>query len=355
MQSIGLSEQTLKTITRIFFKFLWKKRYSNQRAFEKIKRSTMYNSFGFGGLRMINILQFQDAFLLQWAEKLMNEQKENWKYIPLDSLRQVGGISIFKSNMNSKETKGLETICNKFWKRVVTTWLNLNANSQTDATVNINDPLFNNNKIQFKKQPLYLPSCLNRGIVMVKHIVNDHNDTVSFVEFQIRHGKYPKAIIDYNILKNAMKNVSIKRDTPQDNTLFRGSCIGGLKSKGFRLLLHKEEEPHTVMIWKRKYNVEIGADHWNVAIEATKETRLIILHWKILSNIYPTSILLQKMGIRESNKCPHCQLIDYTEHFFFECKMVKPLWSEIEKQIQVHCGQKMNLTAEKVLLGITEE
>ena len=43
--------------------------------------------------------------------------------------------------------------------------------------------------------------------------------------------------------------------------------------------------------------VELNENYWEVAIRCTRETRLRVLHRKILHNIYPTNILLRKMGL----------------------------------------------------------
>ena len=50
--------------------------------------------------------------------------------------------------------------------------------------------------------------------------------------------------------------------------------------------------------------------------KCTKESRLQLLHWIILHDIYPTSILLHKIGICSSNKCLFCGEVDYLELFF---------------------------------------
>ena len=51
--------------------------------------------------------------------------------------------------------------------------------------------------------------------------------------------------------------------------------------------------------------------------KCTKDSRLQLLHWKILHKIYPTGILLHKMGICSSNKCTFFDEIDYLELVFF--------------------------------------
>ena len=37
MQSVGLPEKVLIDVNRLFYKFIWQKRFSNRKAFEKVK------------------------------------------------------------------------------------------------------------------------------------------------------------------------------------------------------------------------------------------------------------------------------------------------------------------------------
>jgi hypothetical protein len=90
-------------------------------------------------------------------------------------------------------------------------------------------------------------------------------------------------------------------------------------------------EPRANTSWQTKLNVELEGAHWTIARHTTKETRLRELHWKILHNIYPTNILLQKMKIKQTDLCEYCKTnVDYTEHFFFECDHLKPFWKVTE-------------------------
>ena len=64
IQALFLPEKELADIDRILFKFLWKKNNSNQKAFEKIKRSTMCKDYNEGGLACISIKDQQKVFLV---------------------------------------------------------------------------------------------------------------------------------------------------------------------------------------------------------------------------------------------------------------------------------------------------
>jgi hypothetical protein len=70
MQSIGLPQAVLTRIHRILYKFIWQRKHSNRKAFEKVKRKIMETEYKEGGLNMINILDFQKYLYLQWAGRL---------------------------------------------------------------------------------------------------------------------------------------------------------------------------------------------------------------------------------------------------------------------------------------------
>ena len=48
MQSIGLPRLALQKINRLLYKFLWQKRLSNRRAFEKVKRKVLEAEYSKG-------------------------------------------------------------------------------------------------------------------------------------------------------------------------------------------------------------------------------------------------------------------------------------------------------------------
>merc|ERR1711893_466873 len=66
MQALILPEHVLKMINTTIFRFLWKKQYSNRRAFEKVKRDVLCLDYKKGGLKMINIFDMQFSFVVKW-------------------------------------------------------------------------------------------------------------------------------------------------------------------------------------------------------------------------------------------------------------------------------------------------
>ena len=92
--------------------------------------------------------------------------------------------------------------------------------------------------------------------------------------------------------------------------------------------------------------------HWGMANNVTKEVRLQELQWKVLHNIYPTNILLSKMGVARNSHCTYCtNEIDYIEHFFFSCERIAPIWRKVEQTCSDYCKQKITIRPEQAILG----
>ena len=85
MQSIGIPEDILTKINRELFAFIWKKKYNNKKAFEKVKRKILMQDIDKGGLKMIDMLSLQEALHLTWIPKLVNKQEaqNSWMAYPL--------------------------------------------------------------------------------------------------------------------------------------------------------------------------------------------------------------------------------------------------------------------------------
>ena len=111
--------------------------------------------------------------------------------------------------------------------------------------------------------------------------------------------------------------------------------------------------PTACHFWQKKFGFILKEEVWHTAWKTTKETRLRVLQWKILHNIYPTNILLNKMNVRESDKCTFCpDTIDYIEHFFCECPIVVNFWKSIEQKVYSETGLRVELSVLTILFGL---
>lgn len=59
------------------------------------------------------------------------------------------------------------------------------------------------------------------------------------------------------------------------------------------------------------------------------------------------------MKVNETKYCTYCNnIIDYIEHFFFECQHVKKLWNNVGNQLSLHLETKVVITLEMALFGV---
>lgn len=357
LQSLVLPDNVLTNINSILFRFLWKKKYTNKKAFEKVKRSVVCSAHEAGGLNMINVIDMQNSFLLALPFNLLLSQDEKVFEIPKHMFSKLGpDLICFKTNASNKSFIGLELISSNYWRRVLQVWIENKYKLEqfNNITNNFkNDCLWNNNNIMYKGNCLFFPSWSKAGFNYVSDIIyNDH--ILSFEYINEKLGNKASTLFEYNALKAALQKVNnIIREVTQQPTSTSLNASSPPTARQIRILLTKAKStlPCSVHFWERKLNYTLTPLDWLIAKESTNEERLRLLHWKILHNIYPTNILLHKMGLRENNLCPDCKEIDYIEHFFWSCKKVQIVWELCKNIIFKELGISINFTLRDILFG----
>ena len=360
MQAFIIPEHVLTEINQILFRFLWRKKNCNRKAYEKVKRTVVCKNFENGGLKMIDIKQMQSAFLLQWAVSLCtSKESENWIHIPKKLFSKFGkNMVCFYANVKSKEFKGLDNITSYFWKRVLSTWLD--GNMQTDDSLSSN-LLWNNQLIKYQGKVIFFPDWIKGGILKTSDLQGP-DGLLTLNEVINRIGRSPARLLEYNVVTNAVthffRRVTVQNILEVDVTqapLFNGKkCF---TCKQFRIVLSSLSSsiPCAVQFWNHKFGLDVNETVWNTPRLCTSETRLRVLQWKILHNIYPTNIMLNKMKLRNDQKCSYCNdETDYIEHFFFLCPVVKPLWNSVEQYVYINYNVKINISESIVLIGKQE-
>ena len=73
----------------------------------------------------------------------------------------------------------------------------------------------------------------------------------------------------------------------------------------------------------------------------------------MLHNIYPTKILLYKIGKADSNQCDACHTgeTDYIEHFFYACRSIKPIRYLVSQEIMIKFAERLSITQNIALIG----
>ena len=231
----------------------------------------------------------------------------------------------------------------------------------------MNEPLFNNKLISIKGSPLLLKKWINSGILFIGDLYKNYS-LLSIEEISHKTGKYPGLFLDFynvyssiprefkNILKNKTDRIdsySFKSDETISNYIKEALDTLSQSNQKLRKLFSSNDNPEICgkNFWRNKYTVDI-TDKYVLASHATKETRLRMLHFKILHNIYPSNILLHKMGIKPSDSCEFCAEKDVLEHLFIHCERISGFWKNVFQIIFQLTNFKFPITDEHILFGI---
>ena len=167
----------------------------------------------------------------------------------------MGGIKIFDSKVRHNEFKGEENIQSKFWKNVVKIWCSYNMEqSDTQTKFKLNESVFNNDHVRYRGSVLFLSEAIKREIFYIKDIVNE-KWIMSFEEYLHKYGNYPRALLDYNVMVNAIKNKDIgfsDINLNKSEKLFLNIPIESITRKNIYSLLLPVENPRQIEFWWKK-------------------------------------------------------------------------------------------------------
>ena len=200
---------------------------------------------------------------------------------------------------------------------------------------------------------LFLKEWVKGGIYFVNDMYNEYG-LLSYAQICEKLGQSPDRILQYNLVCTAVRQFVLR------NNVNAASHIGTPLFHGRRLVMAKDFRSQLVTgtvsvpcsqgFWKRKFGIDFNDEVWLMAYRSCKETRLRVLQWKLLHNIYPTNILLSKMKVTDTQYCFYCPVeVDFLEHFFFYCPDVRAFWVQVENFILYNLDMHVHLTFEMVL------
>ena len=317
----------------------------------------MFSDYSSGGLKLIELRDMERALHIKIVKRLAEKSPKTWKNIPLFHFSRLGrALSVFESNVSIQNFKGIEHIDHPFYKCTLKTWLDHNHIINNEALPTV----WNNIHITQNSKLLFYPNWIKAGIIYIQDILSENNEILPFEQVCNIVGNPAVLKLQYLVVKFALHKI-IQRDltlVKAGNLSFRDRPLKEWTTKMLRASIRKEkaERPHIEGFWKRKYPTRnVNKETWLIPRQCTKEVRLQTLQWKILHNIYPTRILLEKMKVANNNKCTYCQEVEYIEHFFFSCRKLEPFLTKVQRDLRAKLGRHVELNESDVILGYQKE
>ena len=90
----------------------------------KIKHTSLTGDYNEGGMKDIDIKAMRDSLQIQWVKRLGNKNFHSWKIIPNVLLKDMGGVSLFHSNLALSDACKVK-IDNypEFYKSIINLWI----------------------------------------------------------------------------------------------------------------------------------------------------------------------------------------------------------------------------------------
>ena len=184
LSPLQINSQIIKQINDLLFDFLW-----NSKG-DKIKRNVITQNYGNGGLRMIDIKPFNKALKCVWIRKYLDESnKGKWKLFLDAELEKLGGQTVFRGNLDIKDTKKLANNLSSFLKEILEIWSELNYQGSIKTVESfLTQSLWYNSLIRVMDKPVFYKSWYQMGISHVNQIVKEQPSTyLSPTEFENRY------------------------------------------------------------------------------------------------------------------------------------------------------------------------
>ena len=328
----------------MFYKFLWNKT-------ERVKRVVLTQKYEHGGLKMLNIEMFRKRALCKWVKKITTQITTNPIFISNVILNNiVPELLLLKFNTSFLNiTRSISRVLNLpvFYKDLVESWYDC---KEIDGSLHSGDVFWLNENITYKGKTLFLEHWVKKGFLYVEDFLHE-NQLLSRHELTTRLGIRPDFVLNYYLMYNVFRilnwsvnNIPARSCGIQINRFAVEMCNNNTFDCWLKNNEHENACKDKETYWANLLDTVIDWPYtWTLIHRLKLDTKCIVLQWKILQKIYPTKVLLQKMGIKDNNICTSCNEIDSISHFFVTCKAVRALWEYIESSTQTHLNVKDRL------------
>ena len=350
----------MKSIDMTFYNYLWKDKP------HKISKTVVTLPYDQGGIKMVDIYKKDQSLKITWIKRIWEEPE--YHICPtLDKVNKIPTKLLFKCNLHSKDIAHCwKKLPAPFWVDMMQHWCEYNYTNIEDCSDDVlNEMIWFNSNIRVQNKPVFHKNMYDRNIMIIKDLVNENNNFLTFEEFK---NKYQVNItfLDYYGLIHAIPQEYKQKIQSYAN------CSPQTKYKIYRLLQEEKFSKcvYTELIEKDKifpqkiyerqqltlnttFSQEDFLELFKVSNTATLSTKLKDFQYRILHGALITNSHLFKWKIKPNDLCSFCQAeTESMVHLLIRCQTSKNIWNSIIKIIYDGTGTRINLTEKEILLGV---
>ena len=340
-------------IEKKFKDFLWNK------STVKINKKQLEKDISEGGLKLINIQDFNNSLKLSWLKRLLT-MDGGWQNI-LEASLGINKKIALELDVKSLAEIG-EKCLNPFWKYVLHIWeiFKLQFGQNVDCRTY---PIWGTYFMKNKNLLIRSAEVMQKGVRYVNDILTNTGQLLGFNEFK---ETYPIAInfVDFygmmhSIPREWLKGHKSKLNESEMNqrllqNLLQQKQVSKWAYKKMRSLANYSRGHE--LKWAEILEKEIDKSEWTKYYQnnylSVIEASLRAFQYNILLRTIPTQKFLAKCKLVDSDKCWFCkESVETIEHLFWFCPIVKTFSLQILEVIQVNTDIRDNISATNLLLG----
>lgn len=331
-----------KCIETILFRFIWGNRN------DKIKRTTMKNTYEAGGFKVPDIAVQADSLKISWVKKYLDDgNKAKWKDVMKGKLELHPELTLFHCNSSEKQVK--ERLKDPFWIETVLSWQRIaNLDGVTGQSI-LSNPIWMNQNINVEQNPtIQRRKFIRKGILRVmdlydteqRRIMNDSQLRGKFPGIHFLHCRSLLASIPTNWKEVLSRERPSRASEPVAfSQLAKASKVARW---AYRYLI-KQTQLTTPTKAHLKWSRELGMSPEEIDFNKiyrdiyflTNDFKLRWLGLQILHRILPTNRLLQIYGIIDDGNCTFCTCSETLSHLFYDCPLSRQFWMCLKRKLNL--------------------
>jgi hypothetical protein len=207
----------------------------------------------------------------------------------------------------------------------------------------------------------------DKGINIIHDILNENGTFLTAVQIEAKYNVKCN-ILRYNVLKDVIPLMWRKKlktmKVPEQAISFNeevhlsinkaAKSIRKITNKDLYWLLVQNIQVKPIIVDSTGISFNIEEEKWKIIFKTMliiKDTKIRTFQYKILYNIIPCNLYLNRIRKNDSNKCDLCQELDDLGHYFYECQPMKTFWNSFKQWWQNMTKDKITIDKKTCLFG----
>jgi hypothetical protein len=232
------------------------------------------------------------------------------------------------------------------------------------------ESLWLNKNIKLNKKEVRWYTWQVNGINIIHDIVNEKGVFLSSAQLENKYNIKCNTL-KYNALKDvipiAWRKILKTMNVPDEAISFEEEIhlkinknakhIKDITNRDLYWLLVQsiQQKPIVIDSTGKVFNIE--EEEWKIIFKTPliiKRTKLRTFQYKILYNLIPCNLYLNRIRRSDSNKCDLCKVLDDLGHYFYECQPVHTFWNRFGQWWQGMTGENITIDKKMCIFGTVD-